>query len=838
MIEITDGAGMSTQKGTILFDKPSHLIKKDDNDISGVVKRNELLKLLEIFCTKIFSAASIFSLYDIGGNDGKPERIASHSTYILTHYCCESLRICGGNELCMQSDYDHAGLFKGKHGPIRKSEMKKCVKENISEMQKRNETKIYFNKKAPPPQYVPFKDIGYIEFLCPMLGYRELVFPIIIEDLVLGVIFCGQLLCEKDLVEGEEIRNHFLDDPGKQMHFDEYFRSRAANERDSLIATLRAGVDLYKNPDPDVTQYQIRAQDRESLINSHWVTERRRPILGPDDYSELVTGVMYDALVDFSSELHKSFKNRRINYVASVIKEESRDFYLNFFQNVEFSSEDKAEQAEDKEKTISQYWGYVENALRKIVIRLYLQDIQVYCASSPRSELEKAQRLAMVAFSSRNDCPRDLEFIKERFFYLLKESDLGSWNSSDHPFSKVAAGMKTGREYLSRIRFEENPDDDDPYNLAVYNKRTRNVDVFPYPIPDNLLHSSVIVLDYFEERDDSKLEDTEYLKIAIRMEFSLFSTMIFYVGSYLLTSLLQSNLERIMRFFKHELSHVLLGYNYLNEEFIKDFDYFKSLKPKELSDVKGDFTSTEDMMKSITSNIELLTKPQHEIVVKKTKFRIFKELLYKWEKLYRYEISQKNLKFVIPHGINLDDPQRPLIISDKRLLEMVIYNIVHNAIKYSNWGTKIHIDCEVKYKKPINKQVLSVVNYGSEIELGKRPYLLYYRKADIRQTIDGSGIGLFVVARIADILGLTVRHNCLRISEYNVALIDQYINMPFNELQKDEELVEILRKENTRLAKKKHEIVCNSAPEKPLSDLEVAEMIHMPTYKVTFEVRI
>jgi hypothetical protein len=332
------------------------------------------------------------------------------------------------------------------------------------------------------------------------------------------------------------------------------------------------------------------------------------------------------------------------------------------------------------------------------------------------------------------------------------------------------------------------------------------------------------------------------IKDRVLTEVYFLSAAIFYISTSLLNNLLQGNTEMILRFFNHELSHVLLGYNFLNEAYISDFDSFAKLGLKDRRDVQCDFLSTENTLKAISKNIELLTKPR-ELVVEKIKieeFRVFKDLLYKWEHLYHYETEGKNLQLVIPM-INLDDEKRPLIKTDKHLFEQIIYNILNNAIKYSHWGTKIRIDCRLT-NYSYHKQIFSVVDYGAQIERGMKPYELYYRDVDILNVADGSGIGLFVVKRIANILGARIRHSCKYVSKYSIGLIEDYLQRECShnnpQLRKDvlEEKLNLYSRFGMRIRR----IISETSPDEDnkLSDSEIEKMITKPTWQVAFEVII
>jgi hypothetical protein len=180
-------------------------------------------------------------------------------------------------------------------------------------------------------------------------------------------------------------------------------------------------------------------------------------------------------------------------------------------------------------------------------------------------------------------------------------------------------------------------------------------------------------------------------------------------------------------------------------------------------------------------------------------------------------------------------------VSDKRLLEQIIYNIVHNAIKYSYWGTKIKMDCKRSMDSKEDKQILSITDYGVGFDKDEDIYALYYRSPNIKQVVDGSGIGLFIVKRISELLGFEVRHRCEHISDYNVGLINAYLERVFVIYSKDTELNERLKQEKKDLSNKNYPMYLmtnNMVPKVKLEEKEIIDMILMKTYKVTFEVII
>ncbi len=90
--------------------------------------------------------------------------------------------------------------------------------------------------------------------------------------------------------------------------------------------------------------------------------------------------------------------------------------------------------------------------------------------------------------------------------------------------------------------------------------------------------------------------------------------------------------------------------------------------------------------------------------------------------------------------INVELPSHPLSIeANEDALYQVLYNLVDNAMKFSNEGTKIDISVSTKG----NKLTFSVKNYGTEIPNDQLPYIFdRFHKADRSRSRDKSGLGL------------------------------------------------------------------------------------------------
>jgi two-component system phosphate regulon sensor histidine kinase PhoR len=91
--------------------------------------------------------------------------------------------------------------------------------------------------------------------------------------------------------------------------------------------------------------------------------------------------------------------------------------------------------------------------------------------------------------------------------------------------------------------------------------------------------------------------------------------------------------------------------------------------------------------------------------------------------------------------------QLPTIMADPRRIEQVLVNLLHNAIKFSNAGSKINLNAS----RNQNSVILSVQDFGtgiSEIDL-ERIFERFY-KTDLARASGGTGLGLSIAKHIVE----------------------------------------------------------------------------------------
>jgi signal transduction histidine kinase len=119
-----------------------------------------------------------------------------------------------------------------------------------------------------------------------------------------------------------------------------------------------------------------------------------------------------------------------------------------------------------------------------------------------------------------------------------------------------------------------------------------------------------------------------------------------------------------------------------------------------------------------------------------------------------HDLQQKSQA---PDRITLHLGALPAVLTDPLLLRIVLDNLLSNALKYAAPGTPIVVYAEQTRKNGVAGQLLRVQNQPGAAGLpdAARVFEKYYRSPGARQQT-GSGLGLYLVRSIANLLGAEV----------------------------------------------------------------------------------
>ena len=292
--------------------------------------------------------------------------------------------------------------------------------------------------------------------------------------------------------------------------------------------------------------------------------------------------------------------------------------------------------------------------------------------------------------------------------------------------------------------------------------------------------------------------------------------------------------KSVLRIYRHEITHQI--------SILEQNNWF--LNAKRLLNLTSDKLQliAEDQRQCLaeldfmTQNIDAVTGRIHKRVANLSRDQYIDvrvDLLNKVKSLYSRRAAEKTLWFVTQ-----SHSAATFLKSKLALVDLIFFNLMKNAIKYSHPGTNIIIQFS-DTKKYGNPHRLSVTDFGMEAKADypEQVFQIYCR-GDPDTQVEGSGIGLYVAYTIAGILGASLSWHSRKISDYNIPILARYIELSpeiRNRLQVDYGMA---RAEYDRLINNAQlNRVFNreylSEPEQ-WSQLESLEELERPTYEVTF----
>lgn len=693
------------------------------------------------------------------------ERIDSESQFYALRPTCRLLRHCAGKKECYNCDMKFASLFKN------------LTKENIyRELKKKT---------------IGFKDffieqhgnIVYIRYRCPMLGYWEMVFPILYGSNVIGVLFVGQTLINDpiDLAKAKDIRQKYLD-----VHATRLFRAFTLDyvKKNLKIITTKDIKEKILNLKDDLPD-PILLHNFYKLPNSV-----ASMTIAQDDFDSLIRNAC-EEVGNIEKGLRGAMREKRISFFDDALNNLLIAWY----------------KAKNDVGTI---WPYFMNVIKGMKITFGFKNVYVFgdgkISSATTAEVKRRLKSNGIAQEAEMPC-----FDFSRF-------------DSNERFDRLEANSSL-------------------HNPGLINGLCGNIakdDIVLLAFPN-------LVVAFEVDSLATERETYDALFASIAKKLTEMNTRL----ELLTIGFLKEHHELTLRTYRHETAHIAERLSDRNRRYLASDEDVKKLTGSKRKDVYEDFRSSISLVSNMALTIGIvldrLSEDEKELAMEEP-VSVFKELLYKWEAMFSDKLEIRNLEIVVPPTSRLD-PMRPDKIKINRyLFELLVFNLVDNAVKYAYRGTSIFLDCI----KEGSSYYLKVISLGPKIVESDEPYGLYERGEAEDHDIDvlsgrvagGDGLGLFVVKRISELLNLQVSHSCPQnaIAKYNVPLVEWYLDMVPVE-QQDHDLVAKLRTYshpykqhpdfNDKWFSPKNEIV--------KSDLSVdylCKRINSRIYKTTFEVLI
>ena len=340
------------------------------------------------------------------------------------------------------------------------------------------------------------------------------------------------------------------------------------------------------------------------------------------------------------------------------------------------------------------------------------------------------------------------------------------------------------------------------------------------------------------ERDNNYdiIEDKESYNI-YEEAFNAFYTMVFQTYAYIRGTFIEHMLETVISEITHESAHFTLPALNVMENKI-EFSAFK-IVPRELyPELEAEFDKFKHYRDNVIEQIRhlnfVLNRPSiifNDIIIEKEPDIQIHPSLFKIKKIMSDKADDRDQK------IFYNQPQHYLTANlDKLYFDHAIFNIIDNAIKHGYFGINIYMSV----KKQEDRLIIEVINYGQEIEEGRRIYKLFERGYNNNKNTKGMGLGTYFVDKICTAFGGSVIHKSDKICPMHIPALYCYKNSNYK--NKLIEKIDDSCKEKVRIESEKlnddliYEVV--NRPYSIKGPTVFKDFINNPTYKNVFTINI
>ena len=687
-----------------------------DESMETILSRDMVVAQQDYICGEIGAPTTIIQFRK--DEYGDWDRIDSQISAITLRTSCDLLRRCVKNK----DNYILCHECDAQHAELFHEITYSQIKNGDIEKRIQSTRKLW-DATYGNPFYNPLIEERhkrfFVSYNCPMFGYRELIFPILFEGKVVAVFVIGQIKLDDSKESIIASKKRFLS--SFPSIFDDYLHDcRLEGEAES---------DPEKYTFDSISSFIINKSHRGTSLEYPEMYKMKPGLQIPKVEDEL-SNDMYEGMIKTVCEWIDRLENLLVEEMSRKRESVARDILDKAL--ITYHSHSASEDYSLSEEEA--FWLPVNEFSRQIERECELDYVIIYGALSRRKDVEKLEIIA-----------------------------------TSNPFLDVPfpISFSLGRK---------------PNDPKIYTSDSRvNKDLFLMlspPCKDNSLLSLVY----------QSMGDISAASVAILIKYKDIATKES-IGDVLITSLqnltalissriavrfenaAQEHLEKMLRLYKHEIVHLSSSVSVaINNYLGNPRKLYEIMHTQKYRDISQDASGTLAMFNFLSANIGVLVDDPLPPAFKDVRLST---LLYKWENIRRIDARDKGCDFVFKRSSHKT-------YTDPRYAELVVYNILTNAVKYSYDYSNIHMHC-----KPIESFgacIFSVTNFSFEIPTTEKDLLfeMGHRTDAAREYYpEGSGIGLWIVQRVMEILRGKVRLcDHIWLSDYNIPLLYAYMKNP------------------------------------------------------------
>ncbi len=579
----------------------------------------------------------------------------------------------------------------------------------------------------------------YIEYNCPYLGFRETLFPILLEGRLVGTLFEGQIILDdgEHVTQIKERTETLLD---RFPHCFDAYCTQTGCTREHLLEQL---VGHVTNLVAGEAANGPESPDQSPRQHSHWSKVR-----SVEGYQNLIRDADR-SLVVLENILQTELGSQRRVRVREVVSEAT-----SHIDQLGTMGNNEAENV-----------GAARDALRNVMSclreRFSLRYAVMFASLAP---LESAS-LTPLAVS----CPEGGDLKNS-----LEKLQIDMADMPDHMTYKVVLSDFPESPLLKRLQCPETS------NLGHFalisiplHFRGASPPYFLFGLPDAF---PLLSPENTPRHAGEQLTDNDFYG-SLQPLFTL-------IGSFIASAIASATAtieSHELQYLSHELSQQCDGLDNIRLRYMTKWDRLKNITQKKAEDLNRNVEAYLKQLRNIMEFAKKLARDE-SLVAKPTSFWPFGEIIGKWLDVFYMQRQEKKMTLDYPKVQGSDDPLRPKISADERLFEMLLYNLLNNAEKYGYRGTRIYLDLALETKddqppQPEAPYVLTITDYGAAPD-GNIQMFEAFTKTDKAE--GGLGVGLYLARLI-----MTAHHGSIdfeprrgeKISDYNVPLLGPAVRM-------------------------------------------------------------
>jgi len=577
----------------------------------GIISNKHLQGIQKSICAKLENPTTIVEF----SPEGEFVRNDSRLLVFGLHPACTIFRRYTAGEECLRCDKAHAFLIYD----LKKDNLRREVDRRIDECE-------YIRKYRLADENIHFDFVTdverpYLEYDCPLLGYRELLFPVFFEGRVIAVFFCGEL-CLKERLEFIYEKQKELS--GKQKFlFSDYCNADLGL---SVEAIGKEILEAHKN----CVRISQEQQDEKQLSTLKKVT---RKILDEKQYEDLKNDICSE-LNDLENTLEEQMSLQRNRYVRKRMERRIKKF---------------RKMLPTKENSSAEKWDMLWQNTKERLDELCSEFAIKYIVAFADKGFEKGAVSSLDVVVKAGSLPAE---IKEKIdsgrlrFHMdkLPETIRHKWCTS-----------KEDKRILDAI-------EGFPGQLST---ETNLIRVLPVPF---FPQASLVILVGHYDWNPLTSEENRASAYSSVTALGPFYMVVLSTLSSVLADSSEDRLKRTLRVQHHEINNSIQVLYQRMSQVLREI-------PKETlgqEAIKLGFKNIEEGLKLLEQHTIWPRFLAGKYSVNTTRVPVV-AMMHRWRDFYAPEVRAKCLTVKVPPA-DAQDPERPKPVADAELLELAVSN--------------------------------------------------------------------------------------------------------------------------------------------------------------------